>query len=225
VNRRLTLSEARWPNTEDFAKLAARWRQDASERLLSIVWAGYDQLRMTVLEGLDWTRVGDDLERTITQLLLLCIQKCMTGKEPFYPQHGFYEAESRLAAPAQPPMYDIAFVWLANPRIMWPLEAKVLRSELAVSEYIRELNENFLSCRYAPFCGEGAMLAYLLAGRGSRVLEEISVKLELPLRGHETFPLRDHGISEHTRLVPLGKEYVAEFRCHHLVMAMRLSVE
>jgi hypothetical protein len=33
---------------------------------------------------------------------------------------------TRSAAPAKPPAYDIAFIWHDNPRVAWPIEAKVV---------------------------------------------------------------------------------------------------
>ncbi|MHC5833845.1 MAG: hypothetical protein ACYT04_000000102060, partial [Nostoc sp.] len=88
--------------------------------------------------------------------------------EPFDVQHEVYEFESRQSAKAQPPQYDIAFILRANDTIIWPLEAKVLISDGAVAEYIKEINGNFLTCRYAPFSSEGGMLGYLFFGDTSK---------------------------------------------------------
>ncbi|TFH51772.1 MAG: hypothetical protein E4G89_01940 [Methanothrix sp.] len=68
----------------------------------------------------------------------------MDGAEPFFVQHNSYEHESRKAPPAQAPEYDIAFVLYQNERIKWPLEAKVLRTQQGISEYVR--------CQWPPAC-------------------------------------------------------------------------
>ena len=86
----------------------------------------------------------------------------MSGDEPFYVQHGPFERETMRPPPAQPPEYDLAFVFRADERIMWPIEAKVLETPGGVADYVRDIREEYLKCRYGPFSASGAMLAYLL---------------------------------------------------------------
>ncbi len=147
----------------------------------------------------------------------------MTGYEPFSVEHGFYEHESRKAAPAQPPEYDVAFVLRANPRTMWPLEAKVLKTDGSVGEYVKEIKSNLLTCRYAPFSSEGGMLGYLLSGEPSIVFNNISKKGGWELTCHSRFSGRDHKTSEHESEVPEGKPYQIYFRCHHLILQLGRS--
>jgi hypothetical protein len=218
--RGLTISELRWPDTPDFVAIARIWKSDASTILLSCVWQGYDLLQNEVLSQIDSDQADDELERSITQLLEPRIHKVMTGDEPFYVQHEVYEYATRQPPPAQPPQYDIAFVLYENPRIMWPLEAKVLRSNGAVTSYIRELKNNFLSCRYAPFSSEGAMLGYLFSGVPDNVFRHIETKVPCELHHHLAFPERAHKYSEHTRRIPTNKSYPPHFRCQHLILQM-----
>ena len=58
-----------------------------------------------------------DLERSITQLLEPRIHAAMTGDEPFYVQHDSFEHETMARSPAQPPAYDLAFVWRTEERL------------------------------------------------------------------------------------------------------------
>jgi hypothetical protein len=152
-----------------------------------------------------------------TQLLERRVQRAMSGDEPFYVQHGPYERETMKAPPAQPPQYDIAFVLNADERIMWPLEAKVIETASAVSEYVDDIRRQFLTCRYAPFCGEGAMMGYLLSGTTDDAFSSIEQKVPCKLESHSKFRARAHRISRHTRTVPSGKSYPADFLCHHLM--------
>lgn len=224
MNRRgRTLFERRWPDTSDFVEVAREWSSDASTMLLTFVWQGYDLLLKNDLSHIDWNQVEEELERDITQLLEPKIRskEVMTGYEPFDVQHGPYEDETRQPSPAQPPQYDIAFFLKANPRIMWPLEAKVLRTDGAVAPYIKDLKKEFLTCRYAPFSSEGAMLGYLLSGEPANVFRRLEAKVPCDLFHHPTFPDRDHKYSDHTRHVPTNKPYPAHFRCHHLILSMR----
>jgi len=216
--RGLTISELRWPNTSDFVETAKTWREDASVILLRFVWQGYDLLQNEVLSQIEPNEADDELERSITQLIEPRIHEVMTGNEPFYVQHEVYEYETRQPSPAQPPQYDIAFVLYQNPRIMWPLEAKVLRSDGAVAPYINDLKNNFFTCRYAPFSSEGAMLGYLLSGVPDNVFRHIETKVPCELHHHPVFPERAHKYSEHTRHIPTNKSYPIHFRCQHLIL-------
>lgn len=181
--------------------------------MLGFIWRGYDQMQSDK-PSVD----GRDLERSITQLLALRIARVMSGDEPFDVQHGPFERETMQPPPAQPPQYDIAFILREEERIMWPMEAKVLETSGAVAEYIKDIHEQFLTCRYAPFSGEGAMLGYLLSGAAGDAFQNISKKTPCTLEEHPTFSSRPQKLSSHTRNVPLGKTYPSRFRCHHLIL-------
>jgi hypothetical protein len=197
----------------DFVGLAGDWCRDQSAILLGLVWRAYDQLRH------ETSRIDSrDLERSITQLLEIRVHRAMSGDEPFYIQHGPYERETMKAAPAQPPQYDLAFVLNADERIMWPLEAKVLEKPSAVSDYAVDIREQFLTCRYAPFCGEGAMLGYLLSGTTTDAFKSIARKVPCKLTHHLIFSGRAHKTSRHQRTAPKGKLYPSDFLCHHLLL-------
>ena len=217
------LFEQVWPETPDFMEVAKDWNSNVSMMLLTFVWQGYDLLLKSELSRIDWDQVDEELERNITQLLELKIgsKEVITGYEPFDVQHGPYENETRQPAPAQPPQYDIAFVLYQNPRIMWPLEAKVLRTDGTVAPYIKDLKNEFLTCRYAPFSSEGAMLGYLISGEPANVFRHLEVKVPCQLFHHPAFPERAHRYSEHLRHVPTNKPYPAHFRCHHLILKMK----
>jgi hypothetical protein len=196
----------------DFLKLASRWCRDQSAILLGFVWGAYDRINRDS-PALD----ERDLERSITQLSEVRIRYEMSGDEPFYIQHGPYERETMRPPPAQPPQYDLAFVLRADERIMWPLEAKVLQTGKAISPYVADIRQQFLTCRYAPFSSQGAMIGYLLTGSPSEAFDNIAAQVPCALKQHPGFPSRPHRISRHSRTVPAGKSYPAGFCCHHLI--------
>ena len=101
---------------------------------------------------------------------------------------------------------------------MWPLEAKVLETPGTLAAYERDVREEFLKCRYAPFSGAGAMLGYLLTGSATETLAAIAVKLNCILEPVAAFGDRPHRVSSHHRIVPSGKDYLEDFRCHHLIL-------
>jgi hypothetical protein len=216
--KKSTFSERRWPNTAEFTSFLSEWNASGSAVLLKLVWKGYDIFYREVLAGIDCSKDDEDLERDITMLLEPRIRQAMTGDEPFYVQHSSYERETRKKSPAQPPEYDIAFVCHNNPRIMWPLEAKILRTDSALSEYVKEVKNNFLTCRYAPFSAEAGMIGYLLSGMPQKVFDKIAHSLECTLYDHPEFKERSHKFSEHQRKVPPKKFYPRSFCCHHIIL-------
>lgn len=207
-----------WPSADSapdpsFIAMACAWMHDPAQWLLGFIWTAYDGMRAhpPVINT-------HDLERSITQLLEPRIRDAMTGFEPFYIQHGSFERETMAAPPAQPPAYDLAFVFRTDERIMWPLEAKVLETPGTLADYERDVKQQYLTCRYAPFSGSGAMLGYLLSGSAADTLVRIAKKLGCSLDAVSEFPLRPHRVSNHYRSVPTGKAYPADFGCHHLVL-------
>jgi len=221
MQRRRTILETVQPAPIEFKHLARRWRSDASTLMLGWVWAGYDLLVAEIFSKADWSMAKDDLEREITQLLEIRIRQSMPPITFCYIQHEPKERETRRPAPAQPPEYDLAFVLYSNERIMWPMEAKILKTDQQVDGYIKDIKNEFLTCRYAPFSDEGAMLGYMLSGHPDRALLKISQALGVKLKGYRNFPNRDHQASSHMRLVPKGKPYPADFRCHDFMMPVK----
>lgn len=223
MKARRTLGEAAFPDVGEFTELLPRLQGGASTVLLGLVWRAYDALRLEVLGHVDVSDADEALETQVTFLLWLRIEDRLRCERPFLPcqiVHKPFEAETRAPAPAQPPECDMAFVLNENPRVMWPLEAKVLRTDGRIAAYVREVTSNFLTCRYAPFSKEAAMLGYLLSGSPNAALTAISQRLGCRLLCHPGFPDRPHRFSDHIRKVPVGKPCPAEFRCHHLILAL-----
>ena len=223
MHRRRTIGEKRWLDTPDFVSIATIWCENASAILLRFVWEAYDLLCEEVLADIDFLQTEAELERSITQYWEPRIHRAMAGNEPFYVQHGPYEFETRMEPPAQSPQYDIAFVLHENMRVMWPLEAKVLKTAGTVADYVDDIQNQFLVCRYAPFSSEGGMVGYLLSGESAKVFDNIEAKLSCVLHSHSAFLDRDHKISEHNRMVEEGKLYPQEFRCHHLIFGIQAN--
>lgn len=222
-NRRLSISEARYPRTAEFVFLARVWSSDASDVLLGLLWDAYDLLAKEILSRINIAQSDEDLERSLTQLLEPRIRRLMSGEEPFYVQHGTYEHETSADPPAQPPQYDIAFVMNENPRVTWPVEAKVLRTDSTVAPYVHELRTNYLTCRYAPFSREAAMLGYLRSGDPQEALKRLGRQIPCKMIQHPRFKNRPHKYSNHNRRTPRAKGYVKRFKCHHMMMEIEVA--
>ena len=216
---RLTPLDLAWPGNEvRFGDLAREWGSDAFGTMLGLVWKGYNELFDNVLRQMDINQADDELERSITQILEPRIQKFLSGNEPWYIQHGPYEYATRKPSPAQPPQYDIAFVLRTNPKIMWPLEAKVLRTDGAVASYVQDIQQEFVTGRYAPYVKCGAMLGYLLRGSPDVVFRHLSSRLGCCLRPLPEFDRKWHQVSVHYRALANPEFLSGPFLCHHLIM-------
>lgn len=196
-----------------FVAKAAAWMKHPADTLLPLVWTAYGRMNH------DRPMVdGRDLERSISQLLEPRLRDAMSGFEPFYVQHGTFERETMAKPPAQPPEYDLAFVWRADERVIWPLEAKVLETPGRLADYDRDLRKEFLTCRYAPFTASGAMIGYLLSGRAEDALDQIATRIGISLDRLSPEDARPQRVSRHVRPVPQGKTYPAAFTCFHLIL-------
>ena len=118
---------------------------------------------------------------------------------------------TRSPAPAKPPAYDIAFVWNDNPRVAWPMEAKVVPTTETLAPYLSD-TAKFTEGTAAPFVGEGAQIAYLLSGVAVDFFINLSKKLSLKLQAVPELTTRSHRISLHIRTS------APNLRLHHMVM-------
>lgn len=204
---------------DELVLMAKTWVADGSDVMLDSIWRAYDLMVANPKLKLALADTTDDIERGLTRLLYFALDDLLTGDEPFRLLHEAPEDESRKRPPARPRAYDIAFAMRVNPRIMWPLEAKVLPTAATLADYIQTLNQRFLSGDYAPFVSEGAMVGYLFSGSADDVFTSISKMLHVRLAKPSRWKTRSHRFSAHTRRVPRGKPYPVRFRCHHLMMA------
>jgi hypothetical protein len=220
MRRRQTISEQLWPKDGSFDSLKA-WRADASVLILHRVWAAYDDLGADILRKVDWAAAADEIERSLTAYHSVKILERQTGDEPFILLPEMPEFETREPAPARSKAYDFGFVMRGGDYSMiWPIEAKVLKTDRKLTGYLRDLEAKFLKCQAAPYSHEGALIAYLISGNPSVVFEGIAAHIGQLLLPQPEFSGRNHRTSIHKREVPQGKYYPADFLCHHLVMEL-----
>lgn len=219
MGRGRTFLELRYDKPPD---TLAAWSRDAIRKLLTLVWSSCDLYRSEGLAGTDLTVADEQLERDITQDIALRLSDLVTHMEPFRVQHERYELMSPLRKRPRPPQCDIAFVWRADDRIMWPVEAKILRNPNNVADYLTEIKDNYLTCRKAPLSPAGAMLGYLLSGSPEQAFRNISSGLKCSLQDEPSFSGRNHKTSEHERSAGSCKNSPRKFRCHHLLMEISM---
>lgn len=210
---------------EELLVLAAEWVQDASQVIIDAVWAGYDRLIHDPVERCFFQNMTGELERRITSRLEVAIGRSLTGYEPFDVQHGTPEWQTRKKGRGRPKEPDIAFVHRGDPRVVWPIEAKVMPPDRPISKYVESVDERYLSCDYAPFCGEGGMVGYALRKDASELLDDVAKSLKCELDVPEQWRERHHRTSTHSRSVPEGKLFTGTVKLHHLMMDFRSFVD
>lgn len=209
-----------FPSNPEFLQLAQQLSATAEERMLALVWSGYDRLRR---EFGPVMATPDDrqIERSIASALESFMQMEHDNRAGYHIKHEAPEMATALSNEAHPPAYDIAFVMNANLRIMWPLEAKVLRHDGQVGAYVDDLRSNLLTGRYAPFSRSGGMLGFLLIGQPEKAVANIASRLATPLEPCPPFhPDHAHYRSCHQRVPMYDFALGGAFTCHHLILQM-----
>jgi len=205
-----------------FEQLAMAWARQEADGILALIWSGCDRLAVNYMSRIAWNQRMEEVERCLNMWLSVCIGDEFGGYEPFRVVHRPIEVLTRQAGKAQSPEYDLAFVWRDHEAVLWPVEGKILQTDGALARYVKEVRSNYLTCRYAPLAGEGAMLGYLRKGSPPVALSGLSSKLGVPFNPHPQFSAaRPHSVSDHTRSVPPGKPFTSRFRCHHLILLVR----
>jgi len=222
MTRRAAFREQAWPEDQAFSDLALQWAGSVSECILDWVWRAFDALRTGPMTRADLSKPLEQLERDLTDLHFHEIQRLWAGEtdgfSAFFPDHEIPEFESRHSARAQPPSYDLGFVLGANPRIIWPLEAKVVPKPSALREYLIEVRSRFVRGIAAPFVDQAGIIGYLLSGWPQAVFSKLESELSQPLKHPPTFDMRDHRTSFHNRgKSPFGRD-LPDLLLHHLVM-------
>jgi hypothetical protein len=203
-----------------FQDLAKEWCADQSALLLRLVWDGFDRFRRDSFDRELISREDERKEESLNYLLALSIDRCKDRFAPFSVISEVPEQTARKGGQGQSPHPDIGFCAYDNPRAVWPLEAKVLKSEDDVIAYCSEVTTNFLTGRYATFSNEGAMLGYLLTGQPTETFFSIGKLLCCRLADHKTIRNRPHKVSSHMRQNLPDRRSPVEFLCHHLIFEM-----
>jgi len=222
MSRRAAFREQAWPEDPAFKQLALEWAEAMSERILDWVWRGFDALLTGPMARVDLTQPLEQLERDLTNLHFIEIQLLWRtdtdGYSALSPGHEIPELESRHSARAKPPAYDLGFACSGSPRIIWPIEAKVVRKPSALNAYLGDVRDRFVVGIAAPFVGQAGMIGYLLAGTAHEVFTGLETALSQTLEYASAFASRDHRTSIHIRgKSPFGRD-LPDLRLHHLVM-------
>ena len=203
---------------DDSRRQAQEWASGITSQVLDWTWRAFDLVRAGALGSVDFAQPLEQLERDLArhhfrEINILWAQE--TGGEcAFTPHHEYPELETRSPAPAKPPAYDIAFVWNANPRIAWPVEAKVVPTPGTLADYLGDVKK-FADGIAAPLSGVGAQIAYLLTGTIDDFFNNLSTRLALSLQTVPEFSARAHRVSSHARISsPALKLHHLAMHCH-----------
>lgn len=216
--RRQTLMEAKYPaSDQQLARLASVWCPRFAGQILGATWTGLRALREHEVGSIDLANADENLERHLTLSLTRRIRHEMDEDASYGVEHQVSEEATRLPG-GQPPTPDIAFIFFEQPRLIWCIEAKVLRSDGNVSGYVKEVQENYLTCRYSPYFSQGTMLGFLISGDPTNAISNIAKSLGVQTETVAVEAGQLHHRSEHTRTSPGGRVFASAFTCHHFIL-------
>ena len=213
-----TISEALYPTEADFLDLAKEWWSDVPREISNWVWSAWDRL-VERIAAVELPEKPDDLERDLTENLADDLADVIGTMAPVLVRQEPCERRRR-ARRGRPRQYDIAIAIRHARRVMWPLEAKVLRTDRDTKDYVYTVQNRYLTGLYAPFCSHGMMLGYLVAGEPNRALDRVAADVPCILENFPGFEERWHKISKHVRAMPPGSVIGSEFTCHHLILEL-----
>lgn len=215
-------------STPEFRAITDEWPPHVVTQILTLVWEGFDRVKaLPNFRQLDFSKDYAQLERSLTDLHMSEITSLWGANasrfESFIPHHEAWEFEALSKRSARPPSCDLGFVLLANRRIRWSVEAKVLTSASAVAEYVGDL-QKYLDGRSAPLSTQAALAAYLISDDAQNLFSVLAKKLECELNPHAEFLSRPHRYTEHDRETEgLAQGMPAAFICHHLAFELKVD--
>ena len=224
MSRRLSYSQQVFPVTTEFTACLNRLQQNGVKVMLGHIWEGFDKFKAEILDNNPPpSREYADLERDLTEMLYPHILQTFPASLPYYLLHEKKEREQAVLG-RQPPEPDLSFVMFANIRVTFPIDSKVVERDGAtdLADYAGTVQNRFITCVYAPFSKEGAMLAFLLAGSVRAVFNSIGTALGCPISTRAYLSSRNHRTSWHDRTASTCNH--RRFRCHHLILPMSGAV-
>lgn len=202
--------------TKDFIEIAKTWNSEIEKVIFRSVWGGFDKLQA---EDFRISREDEYIEVSISQAAIYRIEDYIFEKNPrsrlrLHPEPIEVGKTKRRG---QPPRSDIGFRLIAGGFCSHlTLEAKIIDPDSAVSKYVTEITDNFLTGRYSKYSSIGGMLGYLMSGDVENAFSAISKSLSNSLSPHPDFLERNHKVSKHTRNLASG--IGGDFTCHHLII-------
>ncbi len=226
MSRRVsTLFQQAWPHTPEFDAIAHAWPDDVVVEMLSLVWSGFDRMKALHLNSVDFSLTIHQLERSLTDLhareITLLWKSHRNGFESFLPKHEAWELASCSSPSAMPPSYDFGFELVSDPRLRWPVEAKVMAHDGDVSRYLDDLRSKYLTGKGAPFSRSAALIGYLRSGAAGAALTAIETSLRQKLVAYPAFKTRAHRTSRHRKKLGTNpSKTIPDFVCHHLIASL-----
>ena len=200
--------------------MASRWCQDQSRLLLELVWRGYDRLLSQDLNVVPFSDTDEAKEKSLNTFwqfgLTVHERRRAVLRRARAARADETETRERAISAAG---YRVHAVQIIRERFgrwkqkFWPT------TRPSGLTWLKSTN-NFITCRYATFSSEGAMLGYLLHGEPERTFAAITTRLRQNLILHPHFLDRPQRISHHQRDDAPHMHSPREFTCHHLLLCI-----
>lgn len=199
------------------------WPKGFSLCIMKALWEAFQNLQSRYGNLSDFID-KDTLqpERTLTREHALALNR-LSLNTIWIVEHEADEFETASSDASKPPSYDIGFTLrFGRTDIIWPCEAKMLWTSNSLAAYFSDL-EKYCSCVGAPFTPAGAIVGYLVEGNPEDFFEAFSKSYNILLNSEDCYSGLSLRHSDHTRQIPANKNYVEDFRCHHLVCSLKVE--
>ena len=221
--RRQNPLQSIWPDDETFAQVKSGWPAGFIQGVLSRIWQGWDRVvakHGNKLSNLAWREL-EQKERSLAALHAYQILELQNTDDLFICSTEAHELETTSSPQAMPPSYDFAFgLRGGNRRILFPVEAKVVKEAANVSEMVKDLTEKYHSGKGCPLSAVAALVGYLLTGEEKDVFRSIENKTSLSLSSADGFSEHRHKKSISTR-VPPNAHLEASLECHWMICKVK----
>jgi len=211
-------------NSPEFAAIADAWPRHVVVEMLTLVWDGFDRLKATPnFKALDFSKNYAQLERSLTDLHQIEVTQLWrrgSGFESFIPHHEPWEFENLAGRSARPPSGDIGFVLVANRRLRWSVEAKVMESATDIFRHLGDLKK-YLEGKSSPLSIEAALGGYVLKGSANDIFNALGRELKTELKPLPELAKKPHRTSHHLRdKNKLPNATPSRFMCHHMLFLL-----
>jgi len=119
-----------------------------------------------------------------------------------------------------PPRYDFAFqLRKGNPRVLFPVEAKIIEKPTKVSAICRDFSNKYITRKGAPLSNVAVLVGYLLSGQAKETFSNIEKIISTKLTSPNSFKNRFHRESVSDR-EPSKKFSDRKLFCHWMIFSL-----
>lgn len=212
-----------YPDRETYQKARQGWPEHFIDQCLERVWLAWENLYSASGSRLikeEWNDIVQK-ERGLAALHVNEILELQSSEDLFVCKPEVDEFESLHSPKAMPPRYDIAFTLRkGNPRILFPLEAKIIEKSTSITAICKDFTDKYLTGKGAPLSNVAVLIGYLLSGNSKEAFSNIEKEISTTLTPSSSFPNKSHRESTSDR-EPSEQFSDRKFLCHWMICNLK----